>query len=147
MTWESFGSQTRLPRGLSRRSAAARLLGFEYHCGYKTSASCECCVSCSGVQLSMYVSMSAVKCNNNPPHLQRVRRRGTTKNYWYEEFVVQFLVLKRNFSRETEENHDEPVRIASDVDEIRTAHVWVTSSCCMNKISRSTVSLYNIPLT
>jgi hypothetical protein len=41
MAWEAFGSQTQLPRGLSRRSAAARLLGFEYQCGYKTFTSCE----------------------------------------------------------------------------------------------------------
>jgi hypothetical protein len=139
MIWEAFGSQTRLPRGLSRRSAAARLLGFEYYCGYKTFTSCECCVLCRGVQPSAYVSMSAAKCNNNPPHLQWVCRRGTTENYWYEDFVVQFQVLKRNFSGETEEIHNEPVRIASDVDEIRTCHLWVTSRCCMNTISRSTV--------
>jgi len=56
-------------------------------------------------------------------------------------------VLKRNFSGETEENQDETVGIASDVDAIRTGHLWVISRCCMNKISRSTVSVYNITLT
>ena len=140
MTWEAFGSQIRLSHRLSRRSAATRLLGFEYHCGYKTFTSCECCVLCRGVQLSMYVLMSAVRCNNNPPHLQWVCRKGTTRNYWYEELVVYF-------SGETDENHEKPVRMANDVDEIRTGHLLVISRCCMNKISRSTVSVYNIPLS
>ena len=80
--------------GLRRRSAAARLLGLRIRIPLVAwmSACCECCVL-SGRRLRdgpithpeesyrvcLCVSLSVIRCNNNPRHLQWVGRRGQTK--------------------------------------------------------------------
>ena len=85
-------------RGLRCGSAAAYLLAFRVRIptGIWISASCECCVLsskglCEGpiprleesyrvcVCVCVCVSRSAIKCNNNPLHLQCIGRRRRTK--------------------------------------------------------------------
>ena len=93
------------PRGLRRASATARLLGMRVRnpLGAWKSVSCECCVLSGKVyatggslvqrsptECGVCVSLSVIRCNNNPLHLQWVGRRGQTKKE--SEFQMYLLV-------------------------------------------------------
>jgi len=93
LVWWPFYSQPQWPRGLSRASAATRLLWLRVRIPPEAwiSVTCECCVLLRRGLCDRPISrpetpteyvcvcVCVIRCNNNPLHLQWLARRGKTK--------------------------------------------------------------------